>query len=81
MKATFVITHGSSSRASRPLCEAKQVFEEIYGKDVYMTVGVHDSKLEESIRTIRHNSEIVSIDDKTIEIGPYFVHYKLILTR
>jgi hypothetical protein len=81
MKATFVITHGNSSRATRSLNEASQLLEGIYGKDVYLTIGVHDDSLEEAIQRIHAHCEIISTEEKTIEIGPYLVKYKLIQTR
>lgn len=80
MIATFVITHGNSSRASRPLNEAVQALQALYGKEAYVQIGVREENLEKTIRSLGVTSKIVSIEDKTIEIGPYLVLYKLIKT-
>lgn len=78
MKAIFVVTHGSSSKRSRPMNEITQVMESLYGKDVYVQLG--GDTPDHAIQSIARTSTIESIEDKVVEIGPYLVKYKLVKT-
>lgn len=84
--STFVVIYSSNQSAGVVQENADSVFEEMYGKEVYLQYRATELRdngnLEDTIQGIRQAfGGIRSMEDKTVEIGPYLVRYKLIVTN
>lgn len=84
--STFVLMYSSNQSAGVVQENDSRVFKEMYGEEVYLQYRAGELRdkgnLEDTIQGIRQAfGGIRSMEDKTVEIGPYLVRYKLIFTN